>query len=43
MESGMTFREFVKTPDAKELAKRYDIMSDAFYSQILFDKFEKFF
>ena len=42
-ESGMTFREFVKTPDARDLARRYDIMSDSFYSQILFDKFEKFF
>ncbi len=42
-ESGLTFREYVKTDEAKELAKRYDIMSDAFYGQILVDKFDKFF
>jgi hypothetical protein len=42
-ESGMAFREYVKTSAARDLARRYDIMSDAFYSQILFDKFEKFF
>ena len=41
-ESGLTFREYVKTEDAKGLARRYDIMSE-FYSQILVDKFEKFF
>jgi hypothetical protein len=41
-ESGLTFREYVKTAEAKELARRYDIMSD-FYSQILVDKFGKFF
>ena len=41
-DSGLTFREYVKTETAKELARRYDIMSE-FYSQILVDKFEKFF
>ena len=41
-ESGLTFREYVKTEGAKGLARRYDIMSE-FYSQILIDKFEKFF
>lgn len=41
-ESGLTFREYVKTEDARVLAKRYDILSE-FYSQILVDKFDKFF
>lgn len=41
-ESGLTFREYVKTKEAKELARRYDIMSDL-YVQILVDKFEKYF
>ena len=41
-ESGLTFREYVKTEEAKSLARRYDITSD-FYSQILVDKFDKFF
>lgn len=41
-ESGLTFREYVKTEEARELARRYDIMSE-FYGQILVDKFEKFF
>lgn len=41
-ESGLTFREYVKTEEARELAKRYDILSE-FYSQILVDKFHKFF
>ena len=40
-EMGMTFREFVKTNIARELAKRYDIMSDL-YAQILLEKFEAF-
>lgn len=40
--SGLTFREYVKTKEAKELARRYDIMSDL-YVQILVDKFEKYF
>lgn len=41
-ESHLTFREYVKTEEARTLARRYDIMSE-FYSQILVDKFEKFF
>ena len=41
-ESGLTFREYVKTEAAKSLARRYDIMSE-FYGQILVDKFDKFF
>jgi hypothetical protein len=40
-ETGMTFREYVKTSMAGELAKRYDIMSDL-YAQILLEKFEAF-
>ena len=41
-ESAMTFREYVKSKEAKELARRYDIMSDL-YSQILIEKFEGYF
>ena len=41
-ESSLTFREYVKTEEARALAKRYDILSE-FYSQILVDKFDKFF
>jgi hypothetical protein len=41
-ESGLTFREYVKTKEAKELARRYDIFSDL-YTQILVDKFEGYF
>lgn len=41
-ESGMTFREYVKTQEAKELARRYDILT-SLYSQILIDKFEGYF
>ena len=41
-ESGMTFREYVKTKEAKELARRYDILSDL-YGQMLVDKFEEYF
>ena len=41
-ESGLTFREYVKTKEAKELARRYDIMTDL-YAQILIDKFEEYF
>lgn len=42
VESGLAFREYVKTPEARDLARRYDLLSD-FYSQILVDKFDKFF
>lgn len=41
-ESDLTFREYVKTSEAKELARRYDIMSEL-YVQILVDKFEEYF
>lgn len=41
-ETGLTFREYVKTKAAKELARRYDILSEL-YVQILIDKFEKYF
>lgn len=41
-ESGLAFREYVKTKEAKELARRYDILSDL-YVQILVEKFEKYF
>ena len=41
-ESGLTFREYVKTKEAKELARRYDILSDL-YGQMLVDKFEEYF
>lgn len=41
-ESGLTFREYVKTKEAKDLARRYDILT-SLYSQILIDKFEEYF
>lgn len=41
-ESGLTFREYVKTKEANELARRYDILT-SLYSQILVDKFEEYF
>ena len=41
-ESGLTFREYVKTEEAKTLARRYDIIT-GFYAQILVDKFEEYF
>lgn len=41
-ESGLSFREYTKTKEAKELARRYDIITD-FYSQILIEKFEGYF
>ena len=40
--SGLSFREYVKTDEAKMLAKRYDIYSD-FAPQMLVDKFEQYF
>jgi hypothetical protein len=42
VESGLTFREYTKTKEAKELARRYDITTE-FYSQILIEKFEGYF
>ena len=41
-ETGLTFREYTKTDEAKALARRYDIYSD-FAPQILLEKFEKYF
>ena len=41
-ESGLVFREYVKTSEAKELARRYDILT-SLYSQVLIDKFEEYF
>ena len=41
-ETGMKFRDYVKTEEAQKLAQRYDIFS-GFYSQILIEKFEKHF
>lgn len=41
-ESDLTFREYTKTKEAKELARRYDITTE-FYSQILIEKFEGYF
>ena len=41
-ESGRAFREYVKTNEAKELARRYDIVT-GFYAQILIEKFEEYF
>ena len=41
-ETGLSFREFVKTERAQKLAQRYDIKSEL-YSQILIDKFEAYF
>ena len=41
-EMGLSFREFVKSEQAKELARRYDIMSEL-YSQILVEKFNMYF
>lgn len=41
-ETGMTFREFVKTERAVELARRYDILT-AFQSQVLIQKYEQYF
>lgn len=41
-ESGIAFREYVKTDEAKVLARRYDIVT-GFYGQILVDKFEEYF
>lgn len=41
-ETGLTFREYVKTEAAGELARRYDIFSE-YYGQILLEKFEQYF
>jgi hypothetical protein len=41
-ETGLTFREYVRGEQARELARRYDIFSE-YYSQILLEKFEQYF
>ena len=41
-ETGMTFREYVKTEAACDLARRYDILT-AFQSQVLIQKYEQYF
>lgn len=41
-ETGLTFREYVRTEQAGKLARRYDIFSE-YYSQILLEKFEQYF
>lgn len=41
-EMGLSFREFIKTDRARELAQRYDIRSDL-YAQIVIEKFEQYF
>lgn len=41
-ETGLSFREFVKTEQCRELAQRYDIRSE-FYSQVLVEKFGQYF
>lgn len=41
-ETGLTFREYVRTEQAGELARRYDILSE-YYGQILLEKFEVYF
>jgi hypothetical protein len=41
-ETGMTFREYVKTEQACDLARRYDILT-AFQSQVLVQKYEQYF
>ena len=41
-ETGLTFREYVRTEAARELARRYDILSE-YYGQILLEKFEQYF
>ena len=42
-ETGLEFREFTKTKQAESLARRYDILSEEFYAQILLDKFSMYF
>lgn len=42
-ETGLEFREFVKSKHAEILARRYDILSEEFFSQILIEKFSMYF
>lgn len=41
-EMGMSFREFTKTNEALEIARKYGILSE-FFSQILWEKFNQYF
>jgi hypothetical protein len=41
-EMGMSFREFTKTNEALEIARKYGILSE-FFSQILWEKFSQYF
>jgi hypothetical protein len=41
-ETGLSFREFVKSDACRELAQMYNIMSE-FYSQVLVEKFGQYF
>ena len=41
-ETGLSFREYVKTPESAKLAKQYDLYTNL-YSQILVERFEEYF
>ena len=41
-ETGLSFREYVKTEEAHKLARRYDLYTDL-YQQILVERFEQYF
>lgn len=41
-ETGLSFRDYVKTKEAEKLAKQFDLYTDL-YSQILIERFEKYF
>lgn len=41
-ETGLNFREYVKTPEAKMVARRYDLYTDL-YVQILVERFDRYF
>lgn len=41
-ETGLSFREYVKTSEAKDVARRYDLYTDL-YAQILIERFEEYF
>lgn len=41
-ETGLSFREYIKTPGVKTIARRYDLYTD-WYIQILVERFESYF
>ena len=41
-DTGLSFREYIKTQEAKEIARRYDLYTDL-YIQILVERFERYF